>query len=79
MKGQHRKPSLVCLNNGRDTLTRYAPKPNGGFYSEAFEITDRPRFNASLTIETIENVRLGKMKGQEEIVIEPLVDQPEQA
>jgi hypothetical protein len=38
------KPTLVCLNNGRNTLTRYVPKPMGGFWAEGFEIVDKAEF-----------------------------------
>lgn len=73
----HRKPTLVCLNNGTDTLTRYIPKPNGGFFTERFEIIDREEFNRATTPQTIENVRLGKMRDQE--TPPELQDQPEVA
>lgn len=74
---QRRKPTLVCLNNSADTLTRYIPKPIGGFFTEKFEILDREDFNAACTPETIENVRLGKMRDQE--TPPELQDQPEVA
>ena len=77
MKRAHKRPSLVCLNNGTNTLTRYVPKPAGGFFTERFEIIDRAGFDASTTPETIEQVRLGKMRDQETPA--ELVDQPEMA
>jgi hypothetical protein len=73
----HRKPTLLCLNNGTNTLTRYVPKPAGGFFTEVFEITDRAEFDKATTPQTMENVRLGKMAGQE--TPPELVDQPEMA
>lgn len=62
-----KKPVLVCLNNGTEppTLTRYVPKPTGGFYSERFEIIDKDQCNRSLNADTMEKFRLGKMRDQE--------------
>jgi hypothetical protein len=59
------RPTLVCLNNSTDTLTRYIPKPTGGFFTEVFEIVDRENFNGALRPETLEIIRMGKMAGQE--------------
>lgn len=76
---QRRKPTLVCLNNGSEParLTRYIPKPTGGFYSETFEIINQEQCAASLNTETMEGFRLGKMRGQTTPL--ELVDQPEYA
>lgn len=79
MRKQHKKPTLVCLNNGNEppTLTRYVPKPNGGFYSEGFDIVDQEKCNRSLNVETMERFRLGKMADQ--TTPPELEDQPEVA
>lgn len=57
---------MVCLNNGAEppTLTRYVPKPTGGFYSETFIIEDKEQCAKALNVETMENFRLGKMRDQ---------------
>jgi hypothetical protein len=59
-----RRPALVCINNGTQEITRYVPKPTGGFYTESFDIIDREQFEYAATVETIEQVRLGRMTGQ---------------
>jgi hypothetical protein len=71
-----RRPTLVCVNNATDTLTRYIPKVFGGFFTEVFKIVDRDAFDKSLTPETVERVRLGFMEGQE---TPPELDTQEQA
>lgn len=59
--------ALVCLNNGAEpaTLTRYVPKPGGGFYTETFEIVDPEQAAGSLNVDTMERFRLGQMKDQD--------------
>lgn len=61
-----KRPTLVCLNNGAAParLTRYVPKPTGGFYTETFEVVDPEQMHKSLTVETMEGVRLGRMRDQ---------------
>lgn len=61
-----KRPTLVCLNNGTEPprLTRYVPKPTGGFFVEAFDIVDKEQAARSLNVETIEGLRLGKMRDQ---------------
>jgi hypothetical protein len=63
-----RKPTMVCINNGNEppTLTRYVPKPTGGFYSERFVIEDPEACAQALNVETMENFRQGKMRDQEQ-------------
>lgn len=63
----HKKPTLACLNNGSEPprLTRYVPKPTGGFYSETFEIVDPEQCARSLNVATMETFRLGKMRDQD--------------
>jgi hypothetical protein len=66
VRTQHKKPALVCINNGNEppTLTRYVPKPTGGFYSETFTIEDPEECARALNVETMERFRLGKMRDQ---------------
>lgn len=59
-----RRPTLVCLNGARATVTRYAPKATGGFFTEVFEVTDPAGFAAACTPETIEALRRGKLRDQ---------------
>lgn len=70
-----KRPALVCLNNGSEPprITRYVPKPTGGFYTEVFDIVDPEQCNRSLTVETMEGLRLGKMRDQ--VPQEELTDQ----
>jgi hypothetical protein len=60
-----KRPTLVCLNRGANTVTRYIPKITGGFFTEVFAIIDREEFDFACQPETIEGLRLGKMQGQE--------------
>lgn len=65
LRRQHKKPTLVCINIGAGTVTRYIPKVTGSFFTEQFDITDREAFDYACRPETIEGLRLGRMKGQE--------------
>lgn len=59
------RPTLVCLNRGANTVTRYIPKPTGGFFTEAFDVIDREQFDRACRPETIEALRKGLLRDQE--------------
>jgi hypothetical protein len=60
-----KKPTLVCINNSKNSVTRYISKPTGGFFTEKFDVIDREQFNNACTKETIEALRLGHLADQE--------------
>ena len=59
------KPALVCINNGTNTITRYVPKPTGGFFTERYEIVDRDAAGKGLTRDMVEAIRLGNVRDAE--------------
>lgn len=66
MSKQHKKPVLVCLNNGTTPpkLTRYVVKSTGGFYMEKIDVVPSDEGNLSLSQVMMESVRKGKLEGQ---------------